>query len=222
MTGHGRNHAVLGSMYSGKSSELHKIVDRSVRHAKLMVVSLKWKGDIRWGAQGIQTHGGRSIPVDAFVTDGPHCVAVIADKGREFVSKHGVAPRKIVVVVDECQFIKDIAYLAAWVKDHRRDLPNVEVEAYYAGLDGTAGENGKLDGEDGSRVMFPEVVALLPLCASIVKLSAVCMRCQLREAPFTRYIGSAADDLDDPFLRLGAEESYQAVCEQCDSECADE
>lgn len=218
MAGHGKNHLVLGPMFSGKTSELFKVVDRSIRHAKLLVVALKPKVDDRWGVSDIKTHGGNTLSVDALVSDGLECVAVVAEKGREYVALHGFLPLRVVVVVDECQFLKDVAYLARWVKNHKSDLPDVEVEAHYAGLDGTAGEPGKMEGQEGSRVMFPEIVSLLPLCTTITKLNAVCMRCQLRDAAFTRFFGRNDDHVEseDPFLRIGAEESYEAVCEHCD------
>lgn len=234
--GHGKNYLVLGPMFSGKSTELLKVVDRSERHQRLLVVSLKPAVDRRWETGHIRTHSGRVLSADALVSDGESCVREVTARCLAFRANHGEAPRKVVVVLDECQFVPDLARFGEWVVDHRRELPDVEIEAHYAGLDGTAREKSGPTRDTVSRKMFPEVSALLPHCEKVKKLAAVCMCCQARSASFTRFLNPSelepvpgSDDDDDapaqqksdsdPFLRLGAEDIYRAVCGPCDARC---
>nr|AYK28494.1 thymidine kinase [Cyprinid herpesvirus 3] len=66
-----------------------------------------------------------------------------------------------------------------------------------------------LDG-DFMQQPFKQVTALVPMADKLDKLTAVCMKCKMRDAPFTVRISQGTD-----LVQVGGAESYQAVCRPC-------
>ncbi|XP_003741634.1 thymidine kinase, cytosolic [Galendromus occidentalis] len=96
-----------------------------------------------------------------------------------------------VIGVDEGQFFPDVVCFA----EKMAGLGKVVI---VAALDGTYQREG-----------FPNIMKLLPLSESIIKLMAVCMVCY-REAAFTKRIGSETE-----VEIIGGTDKYMAVCRKC-------
>lgn len=204
--GHGKNHLILGCMFGSKTTHLQEVVEKTRHCPSILTLVLSAGKDTRWsgpvfGRSEIQSHAGRLLEADARVENGEEAIAYVLDRCRKDLiarpKKKGMW--RVVVVLDECQFVPGVACFAQWVLDHRQDLPSVHVEAHYAGLDGSS-----------DRKMFAPVVELLPYCDTLVKLAAVCMCCQQSRAAFTRRDVAVQGE-----FFLGSEESYSAVCGLC-------
>nr|AOG62193.1 thymidine kinase [Cyprinid herpesvirus 1] len=57
---------------------------------------------------------------------------------------------------------------------------------------------------------FEDVLKLIPHCESVVKLTAVCLICRDKEAPFTIRTSSGKD-----LVLIGGTEAYKSVCRGC-------
>lgn len=97
-----------------------------------------------------------------------------------------------VIAIDEGQFFPDIVTFSQTAADSG-------IKVIISALDG-----------DFQRKPFGKVAELMPLCDNIIKVTAVCMKCQRREAPFTkRIVRSNEQEL------IGGADMYAAVCRQC-------
>lgn len=96
-----------------------------------------------------------------------------------------------VIGVDEGQFFPDVVTFA-------ENMASQGKVVIVAALDGTYQREG-----------FPNILKLLPLSESIIKLMAVCMVCY-REAAFTKRIGSETE-----VEIIGGADKYKAVCRKC-------
>ena len=97
-----------------------------------------------------------------------------------------------VIAIDEGQFFPDIASFAQMAADSG-------IKVIISALDG-----------DFQRKPFGKIADLIPLCDNVVKVSAVCMNCQCREAPFTKRIVNAQQQ-----ELIGGADMYAAVCRKC-------
>jgi thymidine kinase len=97
-----------------------------------------------------------------------------------------------VIAIDEGQFFPDVVSFAQTAAD-------AGAKVIISALDG-----------DFQRKPFGKVTELIPLCDNIIKVTAVCMKCQCREAPFTkRIVANQQQEL------IGGAEMYAAVCRRC-------
>ncbi|XP_075231529.1 thymidine kinase, cytosolic-like isoform X2 [Lycorma delicatula] len=96
-----------------------------------------------------------------------------------------------VIGIDEGQFFPDIV-------EYCEEMANRGKIVVVAALDGTY-----------QRLGFGNILSLVPLAESVVKLTAVCMSC-FREASYTKRIG-----LEKEVEVIGGAEKYMAVCREC-------
>lgn len=109
-------------------------------------------------------------------------------------SLQSVAARKDefrVIGIDEGQFFPDIVEFA----EHMASSGKVVI---VAALDGTYQRKG-----------FPSILQLVPLSESVIKLTAVCMKCYA-EASYTKRRGSETE-----VEVIGGADKYMAVCRAC-------
>lgn len=59
------------------------------------------------------------------------------------------------------------------------------------------------------RKPFGNILSLVPLAESVVKLSAICMQCYM-EAAFSKRTGT-----EQELVVIGGADKYQAVCRRC-------
>ncbi|XP_065191590.1 thymidine kinase, cytosolic-like [Sycon ciliatum] len=96
-----------------------------------------------------------------------------------------------VVGIDEGQFFPDIVEFCETLARHGKTV-------IVAALDGTF-----------QRQAFGDVLNLIPLAESVVKLKAVCMHC-CQDASFTRRLGQETE-----VEVIGGADKYVAVCRKC-------
>ncbi|XP_031568023.1 thymidine kinase, cytosolic-like [Actinia tenebrosa] len=96
-----------------------------------------------------------------------------------------------VIGIDEGQFFPDVV-------DFAEEMASEGKTVIVAALDGTF-----------QRQAFGNVLNLVPLAESVVKLNAVCMNC-FKDAAFTKRLGS-----DKKIEVIGGADKYMAVCRDC-------
>ncbi|KAM5135117.1 thymidine kinase, cytosolic-like [Mantella aurantiaca] len=96
-----------------------------------------------------------------------------------------------VIGIDEGQFFPDVVEFC-------EEMANRNKTVIVAALDGTF-----------QRKAFGDILNLVPLAESVVKLNAVCMECY-REASYTKRLGAEKE-----VEVIGGADKYQSVCRQC-------
>lgn len=96
-----------------------------------------------------------------------------------------------IIGIDEGQFFPDTV-------EFSESLANMGKVVIVAALDGTF-----------QRVGFGNILQLVPLAESVIKLTAVCMRCY-RDASYTKRISQ-----ETAVEVIGGSEKYIAVCREC-------
>ncbi|XP_043570869.1 thymidine kinase, cytosolic isoform X1 [Chiloscyllium plagiosum] len=114
--------------------------------------------------------------------------AVPATKLSEITQE---ALKSAVIGIDEGQFFPDCVEFA-------EEMANKGKTVIVAALDGTF-----------QRKAFGNILNLVPLAESVVKLSAVCMECY-REAAYTKRLGSEKE-----VEVIGGTDMYRATCRRC-------
>ncbi|XP_029949317.1 thymidine kinase, cytosolic [Salarias fasciatus] len=101
------------------------------------------------------------------------------------------ALRACVIGIDEGQFFPDVVEFC-------EEMANLGKTIIVAALDGTF-----------QRKPFGNILNLVPLAESVVKLHAVCMQCY-NEAAYTKRLGAEKE-----VEVIGGADKYQAVCRRC-------
>ena len=157
-------HIIMGCMYSGKSTELLKIIN----HYKILeksVCVINHKLDQRYGEDQIVSHDQKSHP----------CVSV--SKLEEVVNL-SVFKESNVIVIEEAQFFENLYKFVV-----ERCIDTLGKTVYVAGLDG-----------DSFQKPFGEILSLIPYSDSVTKLSALCVKCKDgTKANFSKRIVSNTD-----------------------------
>lgn len=104
---------------------------------------------------------------------------------------HQEALGSAVIGIDEGQFFPDVVEFC-------EAMANAGKTVIVAALDGTF-----------QRKAFGNILQLVPLAESVVKLNAVCMECY-REASYTKRLGAEKE-----VEVIGGAEKYHAVCRVC-------
>ncbi|XP_035516140.1 thymidine kinase, cytosolic [Morone saxatilis] len=102
-----------------------------------------------------------------------------------------LALKACVIGIDEGQFFPDTVEFC-------EEMANLGKTIIVAALDGTF-----------QRKPFGNILNLIPLAESVVKLNAVCMQCY-KEAAYTKRIGAEKE-----VEVIGGADKYQAVCRKC-------
>ncbi|XP_029007916.1 thymidine kinase, cytosolic [Betta splendens] len=102
-----------------------------------------------------------------------------------------LALQACVIGIDEGQFFPDTVAFC-------EEMANLGKTVIVAALDGTF-----------QRKPFGNILNLVPLAESVVKLHAVCMQCY-KEAAYTKRIGAEKE-----VEVIGGADKYQAVCRKC-------
>lgn len=147
---------ITGPMMSGKSSYLIAAIERYLI-AKKTVVTLKWKGDVRYTDEPyIMTHSGlkcKCIPCD----------------DEDLKSIYKWIKDNEIICIDEGSFFKDIVEFCEF-------LANKGHKVIVASLVG-----------DAERKPFGDIVNLIPKCENVIHLKAICTKCFKDGASFTRF-----------------------------------
>jgi thymidine kinase len=173
----GEIHLVLGPMYSGKSSELLKII-KKYKLLDIDIITINHSLDNRYGSNKIVTHDGNEI--DCVQTD----ILMSLKKNKNYIKSK-------VIVIEEGQFFTDLFDFVM----HCCYIDNKRV--YIAGLNG-----------DFQKKSMGDILKLIPECDSLVKLSALCMKC--KDGTLAHFSKRITDNTDD--ILVGSVDTYIPVC----------
>ncbi len=185
----GRLEVVCGSMFSGKSCELIRRLDRA-RYAKRKVLAIKHAFDCsRVSSESICAHNRGAFPAVA-ASSVPLLRSIIESNMRLSITE-----RANVIGIDEVQFFEPsiVPFLVG--------LVSTGMHVIVAGLD--------MDFRGEPFGCIPE---LLARADETLKLQACCFVCGEPAHFSQRLIDGQPAHKSDPIILVGSEESYEARC----------
>lgn len=178
---------IIGPMFSGKTSELIRLIDRK-RIAKKNCLIIRHTGDNRFEyadnlSKHITTHNEFKYQ---------KCDIIYLSDFSEDSLLSTICSKYQVVGIDEGFFFKGI-------NNFCNALAYRGICVIVASLESSYQQN-----------LFTEIGELIATSEIVIKLTAVCMMCENTEASFTiRTIES------DKEILVGSNDIYQAVCRKC-------
>lgn len=191
MTRPGRLEVITGCMFSGKTEELIRRLER-VRIARKKIVLFKPTIDTRYSGRAIVTHYGRQFSAH-LLAPGDEDLSMLED-----TTGSGEIDAATVVAFDEGNFFSDKLpkLCKALVASGKRVI--------VAGLDLTfAGEP------------FGPMPTLMALADEVAKLHAVCVKCGGEATRTQRLIDGKPAPPSDEVIRVGGKDFYEARCLAC-------
>ncbi|NWI12239.1 KITH protein, partial [Crypturellus soui] len=180
-----------------RSTELLRRV-RRFQLAQYRCLLVKYAKDTRYGAAGLSTHdrrvaapGASPRPRGRPAHPCPRRSTMEALPACLLQDVYQEALGSAVVGIDEGQFFPDIVEFC-------ETMANAGKTVIVAALDGTF-----------QRKAFGNILNLVPLAESVVKLNAVCMECY-REASYTKRLGAERE-----VEVIGGADKYHSVCRAC-------
>jgi len=182
----GRIEVITGCMYSGKTTELIRRLDRVQRTRESHTV-ITPDIDDRFGEQVIGTHNSQTWKAEV-VSTRPENVETLADGDNPDV-----------IGIDEANFFPKELVRAC------KQWANEGVRVIVSGLD-----------TDYRNEPFHPVPELLAIADDVDKLHAVCDECGSQGATCTqRLVDGEPARFDEPTILVGGKESYEARCRSC-------
>jgi thymidine kinase len=191
---------VTGVMFSGKSSELIRRIERAVI-AKQEVLVFKPSIDNRYSDTAVATHNG--ITIKAQIVDNVKQI-------RRIIKEESQQKEIDVVAIDEGQFFSDEIILLA------DELAEEGYRVIIAGLDTDFAGRG-----------FGPIPELMARAEYVSKLHAVCVKCSNPATRNQRLIDGKPASIDDPIVVVGTgsatkwdvnprrDEKYEPRCRAC-------
>ncbi len=184
----GRLEVIAGCMFSGKTEELLRLVERE-RIAKKRLLLLKPGNETRYSKEEVVTHYGRSYPCSRVPQDVSYA-AIIQIIGDDLVNAQ-------VVGFDDAQFFGNA------FPEICKGLALSGKRVIVAGLD------NNFRGEP-----FGPMPILLALADDVKKLAAICVRCG-QSATRTQRMVNGEPARGGPEVLVGGQDSYEARCRNC-------
>lgn len=185
----GKLEVITGCMYSGKTTELIRRLNRA-DVAGLTIEVLSPDIDDRFGVETIGSHDGRQWDATVISTR-PEDVEQISDT-IDFSETD-------VVAIDEGNFFPHQLVSVC------EKLANENIRVIVSGLD------TQFNGD-----VFEPMPELMALSDHVDKLHAVCDNCGSYNATYTqRLVEGEPAHINDPVIVVGAEETYEARCRNC-------
>jgi thymidine kinase len=173
---------ITGCMFSGKTSALIDVAKKSKLLGKKVII-VNYEHDTRYSDNDkVMTHSGDSF----------ECIPCAKD--LLFMLKDNTnVTNADVICINEGQFFENLVNFCV-------NLSELGKTIHVCGLDG-----------DYLRRPFGEILNLIPLCDTYVKLYALCMSCKNGNcASFTKKITNSND-----LIEIGSTEMYIPVCRKC-------
>ena len=146
----GRLELIIGCMYSGKTTELIRLIERYESIQKKMMI-INYKGDTRYGSDNkIYTHDRRGI-------DAIHVENIMHIFTGEFEEKYKASD---IIFINEGQFFNNLFDFCI------RSIEQDDKTVIICGLDG-----------DYKREPFGDILRLIPVSDKITRLTAMCKMC---------------------------------------------
>ena len=178
---------IMGPMFSGKTSELIRLVEREV-YAKRKGAIFKIAFDERYSAMQVVTHNG--LRYDAFTVASS---AVGLRKIEELTETKGLDA----IGVDEVNFFPlELVGVLDRLADTRKVI--------------ACGLNLDFKAEP-----FPTTIQLAARADRVRHLSAVCVVCGQEATRTQRLIGGKPAPKDSPVIVVGGKELYEPRCRTC-------
>jgi len=191
MTQQGRLEVITGCMFSGKTEELIRRLER-VRIARKEIVLFKPTIDNRYSESAIVTHYGRQFAAH-LLPPGEESLSML-----ERIVSQGAIESATVVAFDEGNFF------SSKLPKLCEELVARGKRVIVAGLDLTfAGEP------------FGPMPALMALADEVDKLHAVCVKCGGEATRSQRLIDGKPAPATDEVIKVGGTEFYEARCLAC-------
>ena len=170
---------VIGYMFSGKSSYLLSCI-RRYKEIDFPIYIITSILDKRYSDKTIIINHNK----ESFVAD-------IAIDDLSYVPLDEKFMKAKVIIIEEGQFYKNLLTFVTMLVDHYGK------KVIVAGLDG-----------DANRKMFGDILKLIPLSDSIIKLKSYCKKCNDgTEALFT---SKNTDKIE--LIDIGGSDKYEALC----------
>ena len=184
---HGSIELIIGCMYSGKSTEIQRLIKRR-RVIGDNVMVIKHSSDTRYDdGSKISTHDKQLI--SCYST---HDLTFMDSEEPSDLKE--CFEKSDVIVIEEAQFFKDLFKYATYSADVKNK------HLIIAGLDG-----------DFNREPFGDIVRLIPQAEKVTKLSALCIICSDGTlANFSKRISASKNK-----IVVGSTNDYIAVCRGC-------
>lgn len=187
----GRLEVITGCMFSGKTEELIRRLER-VRIARKEIVLFKPTIDTRYSKQAVVTHYGRQFSAHLLEPGHENLDAL------EKITGKAEMDAAIVVAFDEGNFFSDR------LPDLCKALVARGKRVIVAGLDLTfAGKP------------FGPMPTLMALSDEVTKLHAVCVKCGAEATRTQRLIDGKPAPASDEVIKVGGKEFYEARCLAC-------
>lgn len=182
MTNKGKIELICGPMFSGKSTELIRLVDRLTIAGERCVI-FKPKIDNRYIPSKLCTHS--KIEKECVVIDKAFGIIEYLYNNRDIS----------VVAVDEAQFFDDD------ITNILKELSNAGYDIIIAGLD-----------KDFRGEPFGPIKELICLAEYVYKLTAVCNVCGEEASYTQRIIDGIPASYNSEIIVVGEKDNYQARC----------
>ena len=180
----GRIELIIGCMYSGKTTELLRLIKRYSSIKKKMLI-INYEGDNRYGDKNdntIYTHDKNGIEANHISN---------LDDIKNKLSLRRIYQEADIIFINEGQFFDKLFEFTVNAAD------NDNKTIIICGLDG-----------DYKREPFGDILKLIPQAEKITRLEALCKVCNNgTSAIFTRRIIESSEQ-----KLIGGEESYIPVC----------
>ena len=155
----GKINIIIGCMFSGKSTEIIRLIKRYRQINKYKLLLINHKSDSRYGNNVISSHD--KVQLDCYSLE-----------KLNDIKENDNYKNSNIIFIEEGQFFKDLFQFVT----EAADIDNKIV--YVAGLDG-----------DFKRDQFGDICKLIPHAEEIIKLKAICSKCNDgTEANFTKRI----------------------------------
>jgi len=200
----------IGSMYSGKTSELLKLYNQFI-FCDITVTVINYSDDTRYHDTMMSTHDKIMVPciqtrrlIDIFdytaiqtieIKNNPPIsfpTNVFTKCSTQIYPHYEQILNSDVILINEGQFFDDIV-------EFTKKMLLLNKKIYIAGLDG-----------DFKRNKFGYILDLIPLCDEVVKLSAICNKCKkMNGGIFSMRLTNEQQQL------LIGSDNYVSVCRRC-------
>ena len=180
----GKLDIIIGCMFSGKTSELMKRIQKAKLIYNDDVLVINHISDNRYGAEnGIYSH-------DRFFNTSYKCLNL-----HELINNEEFKNAKA-IFIDEAQFFEDLILFVTHCVERLNKWVTI------CGLDG-----------DYKRRKFGHIIDLIPFADSVTKIKALCLRCKDgTEALFSKRVEKKHGSEDDQVIMVGDEQKYESVC----------
>jgi thymidine kinase len=180
----GKLDIIMGCMFSGKTSELLKRIDKTTLIYGDNVLIITHKSYKRYGEEsGIYSHNN-------YFKSSTSC-----NQLHEVIESDAFKNAKA-VFIDEAQFFDDLNTFVC------HSVEKLDKWVTICGLDG-----------DFLRNRFGQLIDLIPLADSVIKLKALCLRCgNGTDALFSKRIIKEQTNKNDSVILVGHKSDYESVC----------